>query len=110
MPAPKPRRVRLKEARQRNRRRFDRLEKAGLVQITAWVPTRWIDAVGQRATALDVHRQTVLRAAIEVGLRHLTTSDVIRTAQTWQGIIKLPIAARYPGEKTEAAQCAQSAG
>jgi hypothetical protein len=68
--------------------------------LSLWMPSRCVQTAHQRAVALDVHRQTVLRAAIEVGLRHLTTSDVIRTAKAWEGILGLPIAPRYPGEKT----------
>jgi len=68
--------------------------------MSLWVPHRCVETAHQRAMALGVHRQTVFRAALEVGLRHLTTSDVIRTAQAWKGIIGLPIAPRYPGEKT----------
>ena len=101
MKAKLPRRVRLAKNRADNDRRFQRLRHAGMDYLSMWVPSRCVATAHQRATALGVHRQTVFRAALEVGLRHLTTSDVIRTAQAWKGIIGLPIAPRYPGEKAD---------
>ena len=87
--------------RSRNKQRHAALQARGMIQVCGWVSARTLDQIGQRAQALDVHRNTVWRAAVEVGLRHLTTSDVIRTDQAWKGILGLPVAARYPGERTD---------
>ena len=98
---PTPRHIKLSRARRRNRRRFTTLRGAGLVQVGMWMPANQFEQCGQRAIALGVHKQTVVRAAVEVGLRYLTTSDVIRVERQWRGIIRLPVAPRYPGEKTD---------
>ena len=93
------RRDRLVRQRQRNRRRAEALKRAGLVHISLWVQKKCIEAAYQRASVTQVHRQTVLRAALEVGLQRLTTSDILCIEQRWRGIIGLPVAPRYAGER-----------
>jgi len=96
-----PRRVRLRRHIKRNRRRFDALKAAGLVYVSMWIPKECFEAAGARAAAMNLHKQQALRAALEVGFRHLRTSDLIRTEQRWRGILGLPVAPRYPGERTD---------
>ena len=95
------RRVQLARQRQRNRRRAEALKRAGLVHISMWVPKRCVEAANQRASIVQVHRQTVLRAALEVGLQRLTCSDIQCIEQRWRGIIGLPVAPRYAGERVD---------
>jgi hypothetical protein len=66
-----------------------------------WAPKLGVEAAYQRAAALQVHRQTVLRAALEVGLQRLTTSDILVIERRWRGILGLPVAPRYPGERVD---------
>src|SRR5215831_382065 len=94
-------RERLARQRQRNSRRAEALTRAGLVHISMWVPKRCVEAANQRASIVQVHRQTVLRAALEVGLQRLRSSDIQCIEQRWRGIIGLPVAARYAGERID---------
>ena len=66
-----------------------------------WVPKRCVEAANQRASIVQVHRQTVLRAALEVGLQRLTSSDIQCIELRWRGIIGLPVAPRYAGERVD---------
>ena len=66
-----------------------------------WLPKRCVEVAHQRASMLQMHRQTVLRAALEVGLQRLRSSDVVCIEQRWRGIIGLPVAPRYPGEHVD---------
>jgi hypothetical protein len=69
---------------------------------TMWYPSRIQDLAVQRAQPLGVSVQTVLTAAIEVGLRHLRTSDIIRSEAAWRAVCGLPPAPRYHGARFDA--------
>ena len=95
-------------AKNRHLPRMTRLRAAGMAYISLWIDGRVWETAKQRAQHLKMPKQTVLRAVILVGMRYVTTSDMIRAEREWKGIIgnRTPqdVLREYHRKKREAVQ------
>jgi hypothetical protein len=81
----------------RMRRRLDRAKDGGFVQSLTFIEERDDKAIQARARTMNVPKLVIASAIMAVGMRHLTTSDIIRANTRWKGIFEKPAVPRYPG-------------
>lgn len=78
-------------ARARNHKFYAKARKAGYRKSSIWITQRLGEEIARMAVRLAVPKESVIRAAAECGLRHLTAGEVQRSDHHWHGTINLPM-------------------
>lgn len=67
-----------------------RLSAAGFTGALVWVAKASHASIGDLAKRLGVSRRIILHAALDLGLRRLTTSDIQRAQMAWRQYVSEP--------------------
>jgi hypothetical protein len=92
-----PRRTRRKQSREAMRELRARWRKSGFAFVALWLPEHLKMRVRERSRQMKMFERWVYAAAIELGLRHLSGSDVQTIARRDHGNVQLPAAPRWTG-------------
>lgn len=79
------------KAREAMKRIRLRVGKAGWVSRGFWVRTEWLESMRVTAARLGTSQRAIACAVFEVGLRRLTTSDVVAADKHFREMSSLPI-------------------
>lgn len=79
------------------KKKRETLRAAGLSFLGVWMENRLLESARTRARALNVPLSAVHRAALEHGLRLVSTSEIIATERRLRAVIGYPCVSRHPG-------------